>query len=48
MKNFLNKIGVHFIPICVYLGCFYFVIIQIKVCTGYEPVYDIPTSQQTY
>jgi len=48
MKNFLNKIGVCFIPICVYLGGFYFVIIVIKVCTGYEPVCGIQISKQTY
>jgi hypothetical protein len=48
MKNFLNKIGVHFIPICVCLGGFYFVIVVIKVCNGYEPVHDIPKSKQTY
>ena len=48
MKNFLNKTGVHLIPICVYVGGFYFVIIVIEVCTSYEPVYDIPRSEQTY
>lgn len=48
MKTFLNKIGLCFIPICVYLGGFYFVIIAIKVQTGYEPIYDIWKSKQTY
>ena len=46
MKNFLNKIGVHFIPIRVYVGGFYFVIIVIKGCTGYEPVNDTLRSKE--